>query len=59
MMEDERAIWGKTEKATIRAMSGAKLIEKKSSQELMDLLRFEETLDRIATANFVQVYVLV
>ena len=40
--ENEMATW-KTEKAMIRAMRAAKLIKKRSSQELMNL---EENLDR-------------
>ena len=44
----------KTEKAIIRAMSGLKLIEKKSSQELRILLGFMETFDGLARASEMQ-----
>ena len=43
-------------KKTEKAMSGVKLIEKRSRKALMDLLGFEETSDRIAKANRVQWY---
>ena len=36
--KNEMAILGRTEKATIKSMSGVKLIKKRNSQELMDLL---------------------
>ena len=37
-------------------MCGVKLIEKRSSQEHINLLDLEETLDRLATANGMQWY---
>ena len=40
----------------IRAMCGVKLIEKRSSQELMDLLGLKETLDRLAKTNRIRWY---
>ena len=51
LREDETAIFKRTEKAMIRATSDVKLIEKSSSQELMDFLGSEKTLDRLAKAN--------
>ena len=50
------AIWGRTEKAIMRAMCGVKLIEKRRSQELMCLLGLEDTLDGLARASGVQWY---
>ena len=44
----------KTKKAIIRAMCGVKLIQKKSSQAIIYLYGWEETLDRLAKANGVQ-----
>ena len=41
----------RTEKAMIRAMCRVKSIEKRSSQELVDLLGLEETSDRRAKVN--------
>ena len=51
------AIWGRTEKAMMRAMCGVKLIEKRRSQELMCLLGLEDTLDGLARASRLQWYV--
>ena len=51
LWEKELAILKRTEKEVIRAFLGVKLVEKRSNQELMDLLDLEETLDRIAKAN--------
>ena len=49
----------KTEKAMIGAICGVKLIDKRSSQELMNLLVWEETLDLLSRANGVQRYAYV
>ena len=38
-------------KAMMKAMCGIKLLEKRSSQERIDLLDLEEALDRLAKAN--------
>ena len=54
--EKEIAILKRLEKRKIRAMCGTKLIEKRSSQEVMELLGLEETLDRLAKANNMQWY---
>ena len=51
LKEKEMTILRKTEKAIIRAMHGIELREKTSSQEVMDLLSSEETLDRQVKAN--------
>ena len=47
----EMTILRRTETAMIGAMCGIKLIEKRSSPDLINLLGLEETLDRIAEAN--------
>ena len=44
----------KRDRKMIRAKQGVKLIKKRNSQELMDCLGLEETLDRLAKANGVQ-----
>ena len=44
------------EKVLIRAMSGAKLIKKRSNQELKNLLGLEKNLNRLAGASGVQWY---
>ena len=46
----------RTEKAMMRVMSGVKIIEKRSSQQLMSLLNLKDTLDRLARANGVRWY---
>ena len=51
LRESEIGILKSTEKAMIRAMCGAKLVEKWSSEELMQLHGVRETLDRLAKAN--------
>ena len=50
------AILRRTEKATMRAMCGVKLIEKKRSQKLMNLLGLKVTLNGLARASGVQWY---
>ena len=52
--ENEIVILKGTEKAMMRAMCGIKLIEKRSCQELADLLSLEETWDRLAKAKGMQ-----
>ena len=46
----------RTERAMLRAMCGVRLIEKKSSGELMDRLGLDETIDRLAKASAVRWY---
>ena len=56
LKKNEIAILKRFEKAMIRAMCGVKLTENKSSEELMELLGLEETLDRLAKANGMRWY---
>ena len=51
LRENEMAILKRTATAMTRATCGVKSIEKSSSQELMDFLGLEETLDRLAKAK--------
>ena len=51
LRENAMAILRRTEKAMMRAMCGAKIIEKKRSQELMSLLSLRDTLDGLARAS--------
>ena len=55
LRENEIAIL-RTKKAMIRLKCGVKLIEKRISNELLNLLGLEETLDRLATVKEVQRY---
>ena len=45
------AILRRTEKTMIQAMCGVKLLDRKNSEELMDMLGNKETLDRMAKAS--------
>ena len=44
------------ERAMLRAMCGVKLIDMKTTEELMDMLGQNEALDKLAKANGVQWY---
>ena len=50
------AILRRTERATIRAMYGVKALDRKNSDELMDMLGIKESLDRITKASSRQWY---
>ena len=56
LWEKETAILKRIEKSTIRAMGGVKFFERKSRQELVNLLGLEETLNRLAKANGMRWY---
>ena len=48
LREKEMAILGRTERAMIRAMSDVKLLDRRNSEELMDMLGIKESLNRMA-----------
>ena len=50
LREKEMAIL-RTERAMIRAMCGVKLLDRRNSEELMDMLGIKEPLDRMAKAK--------
>ena len=56
MWENKTTILKRTVKAMIRPMCGVILIEKRSSQELMELFSLEETLNRLAKVNGIRWY---
>ena len=56
LKEKEMAILRRTERAMVRAMCGVKLMDKRSTEELMDMLGLKETVDRLAKANAVRWY---
>ena len=56
LRENEMAILRKTERAIVRAMCGAKLMEKKRTEDLMEMLGLKETAVQIAKANGVRWY---
>ena len=56
LTENEMAILRRTERAMVRAMCGVKLMDRKSTGELMDMLGLREAADRLAKANGVRWY---
>lgn len=56
LSENEIVILRRTERAMVRAMCGVNLIEKKRTEELMEMLGLEETLGQMAKANGVRWY---
>ena len=54
LMENEVAILRRTERAMVRAMCGAKLMEKKRVKDLMEVLGLKETVVQMAKANGVR-----
>ena len=52
--ENEMAILRKTERAMVGAMCGAKLMEKKRTEDLMEMLGLKETAVQMAKANGVR-----
>ena len=54
--EYEMAILRRTERAMVRAMCGAKLMEKKRTEDLMEMLGLKETVVQMAKANGVRWY---
>jgi len=47
----ELSILRRTEEAMVRAMCGMKLMDRKNTDELMDMLRINETFDKMAIAS--------
>ena len=56
LKENEKAILRRTERAIVRAMCGQKVVDRKTTEEQMDMLGLKETIDRLATANGVRWY---
>ena len=54
--ENKKAILRRTERAMVRAMSGQKVVDGKTTEEQMDMLGLKETIDWLATANEVRWY---
>ena len=55
LKENEKGIL-RTERAMVRAMCGQKVVDRKTTEEHMDMLVLRETIDRLATANGVRWY---
>jgi len=47
----ELSILRRTERAMVRAMCGMKLMDRKNTDELMDMLGLKKTLDKTAIAS--------
>ena len=56
LRENEIAILRRTERAMVRAMCGAKLMGKKRTEDLMEMLGLKETAVQMAKANGVRWY---
>ena len=56
LRENEMAILRRTEREMVRAMCGAKLMEKKRTGDLMKKLGLKETVVQMAKANGVRLY---
>ena len=56
LRENETAILRRIERAMVRAMSGAKLMEKKRTEHLMEMLGLKETVVQMAKANGMRWY---
>ena len=54
LRENEMAILRRTDRAMVRAMCSAKLMEEKRTEDLMELLGLKETVIQIAKANGVR-----
>ena len=49
--ENEKAILRRTKRAMVRAKCGQKIVDKKTTEEQMNMLGLKETIDRLAAAN--------
>ena len=56
LRENEIPVFRRTERAMVRAMCGAKLMEKKRTEDLMGMLGLKETVVEMAKANGVRWY---
>ena len=56
LRENEMAVLRRTERAMVRAMSGVKLMEKKRTEDLMDILGLKETVVQMSKASGVRWY---
>ena len=54
LREKEMAILRRTERAMIRVMCGVKLLDRRNSEELMDMLGIKESLDRMTKASSIR-----
>ena len=57
LRESEMAILRRTKRAMVRSICGVKLVNRKNTEELMEVLGLKKTLDRMAKSNGVRWYV--
>ena len=56
LRESEMAILSRSERAMVRSICGLKLVDRKNTEELTEMLGLKKTLDRMAKANGVRWY---
>ena len=56
LRESEMAILRRSERAMVRSVCGAKLVDRKKMEDLIEMLGLKETSDRMAKANGVKWY---
>ena len=56
LTENEKEILRRTERAIVRAMCGQKVVDRKTTEERMDMVGLRKTIDRLATTNGVRWY---
>ena len=56
MCLNEKAILRRMERAMVKAMCGQKVVDRKTTEEQMEMLGLRETIDPLATANGVRWY---
>ena len=56
LKENQEAILRRTKRAMVRAMCGQKVVDRKTTEEQMDMLGLKETINQLATANEVRWY---
>ena len=56
LRENEVAILRRAERSMVRAMCGVKLVDKRNTEEQMDMLVLNKTADKLARANGVRWY---
>ena len=56
LKENQNTILKRMERAMVRAMCGQKVVDRKTTEEQIDMLGLKETIDRYSTANGVRWY---
>ena len=56
LRENEVAILRKAERSMVRAMCSVKLVDKKNTEDLMDMLGLKEAADKLAKVNGMRCY---